>query len=142
PPDPRIEVASLRAKTQQLKIGIDSRLKALKQIKDAELTEAKIVQLKATAAKLLAEAGDVAPGREMEAIRLQIEGLESQEKRLREAALFLRDLIPDPEESSDGQAGPAGAAQPGGVDSVEGAPDNVGSTGVPGGPPQAAIPGA
>ena len=125
PPDPRIEVASLRAKTQMYKYQVDARLKALKMVKDAELTEAKIIQLKATATKLMAEAGDIAPGREMEAIRLQIEALESQEERLRSAAEFLRDLIPEQEEGTSGQTG--NPADAGGVGGLEEAPGDEGA---------------
>lgn len=132
PPDPRIEVATLRAKTQQMKIGIDSRLKALKMIKDAELTEARIVQLKAAAAKLLAEAGDIAPGREMQAIQMALETLESQETRLVEAAQYLRDLVPEPKEETDnaGQT-PTEPVDQGNVPSMEAGTVDTGPTAVP-----------
>lgn len=137
-PDPRIEVATLRAKTQMFKYQIDARLKALKMIKDAELTEARIVQLKAAAVKLMAEAGDIAPGREMEAIKLSIEALESQEMRLRESATFLRDLIPElpPEETENDQGGTQGPGVPtdaGGMAPMEAPAGDAGPEAIPGG---------
>lgn len=129
PPDPKLEIAGMKSKVQMFKYQIDARMKALKMVKEAELTEAKIVELKAMAAKLMAEAGDLAKGKELEAIKLSLEALESQEQRLIDSAAYMRDLIPDlPEETVNGQTvtGPSSPVGPTELGGMEEAPLDTG----------------
>ncbi|MCI0562002.1 MAG: hypothetical protein MN733_26235 [Nitrososphaera sp.] len=132
PPDPRIEVAELRRKTQMFKYQIDARLKALRMVKDAELAEAKIASLNAQATKLMAEAESVSQQKDLEAIRVQIGALKSQNETLLNTATFLRDIISEekPDEQTRAE-GPEDGVDAGGIPNLATGPGDTGASDLP-----------
>lgn len=116
-PNPKLEIEQLKLKGMQLKLSNDQKKWANELMEERRLNDAKIANLQAQSAKLVAEAGGVKSANQLKAFELALGALQQYSQMLSQRIEGLTN-------AANNQSPTNGSAQSGGVGGVEGSEDD------------------
>jgi hypothetical protein len=109
PVNPKIQIEQMKMQTKQAALQVDMQKFAADMMETRRLNSAKILQLEAQAAKLIAEAGGVQTGHEIAAFEAAIGALKAQDESMRHGIELLMKSMEKDNETTD-RAGMEGVA--------------------------------
>jgi chaperonin GroES len=105
PPDPKMALEQIKTQREQLKLQVQQQQFVLSLMEEQRLNNAKIMQLQAQAAKLVAEAGGAKAGHQLAALEMALTALKDHNKAVTDRLSVVMKGMSDGDGATEGDGG-------------------------------------